>query len=379
MKQKMLVYVLLIAFSMISTSIATTFAEMQGMQSGAGSQTCEQCGMTTDSVSQSHLMVVDSNGTSHYVECLKCAFKLLPKLGALNITTTCDWYGPNYPITISLNKEGNMVAVNPTSASFIDGNCMKNRVCYNQTALDDLFANNGTSPYLAAIQNVTIASNATIMTVVQAANKYAISPSTSASPMESMGPMPTNSMNPDASPTLATTKSCEACGMDVTPADQVKYQIVDGTGTVHYAECFMCALRILNDYNDVNITTYCDWNGPNRTITVQSTNYGSQVTVTPSTAMFLNGGSCVINRVAYDQTAANDLLANGFSSQYTLPEQCYPMPTGTNVTSVKDAALSFAAKPSTPVGIPTALILIAAVAAIVIVVGAVVAYKKLKS
>ncbi len=379
MKQKIVAYVLLIAFSIISTSIMATFAEMQGMQGGVGSQTCEQCGMTVDSVSQSHLMVVDSTGTSHYVECLKCAFKLLPKLGALNITTYCDWYGPNNTITINLKEDGNIVAVNPTSAIFIDGSCMKNRVCYNQTAVDDLFANNGTSPYLATIQNVTIPANATVMTVAQAAMKYAFSPSASASPMESMGPMPTNSMSPEASPTVLTTKSCEVCGMDVTLADQVKYQIVDGNGTAHYAECYMCALRIVNKYNDVNITTYCDWYGPNKTITVHSTNYGSQITVTPSTAMFLNGGSCVINRVAYDQTAANNLLANGYSSQYTLPEQCYPMPTGTNVTSVKDAALSFAQKPSTPASIPTALIVIAGIAAVVIVVGAVVAFKKLKA
>jgi hypothetical protein len=93
--------------------------------------------------------------------------------------------------------------------------------------------------------------------------------------------------------------------------------------------------------------------------------------------MFLNGGSCVVNRAAYNQTAADALLANGFS-QYTLPEQQYALPAATNVSLVKDAATKFAqATPTTGAPTTLVLVLIAAVGAVVIV-GSVVAYKKLK-
>ena len=113
---------------------------------------------------------------------------------------------------------------------------------------------------------------------------------------------------------------CEACGMDVSPAAQAKYRITDENGTVHYAECYMCALRLLNKYSLVNITSYCDWYGPDYPIRVESSQYGKVITIDPSTAMFLNGGSCVANRVAYNQTAADDLMENGFSSENTLSE-----------------------------------------------------------
>jgi hypothetical protein len=167
--------------------------------------------------------------------------------------------------------------------------------------------------------------------------------------------------------------------MEVPPDAQVKYIITDGTGSVHYAECYMCALRLINKYDSVNIASYCDWYGPNYTITVASLQYGKEVTVTPSTALFLNGGSCVINRVAYNQTAADSLLSNGYS-KYTLPEQHYDLPSNTEVSGVVQAALVFNQNAITqnPQAIPFPLIM-GVIAGAAIIVLSIVAYFRISS
>jgi hypothetical protein len=383
------------AFILISSIILSSgfSAVAMAAMGGGGSQICESCGMPVDSVSQAHLKVADVNGTLHYTDCLKCAFKLLPKYGELNIVATCDWNGPTYPITIALKDGVDTVTVNPSTAQFIDGNCMKNRVLYNDAAVAAIFANNGTSPYLAALQNVTIPSNATVMTVAQAAMTYAFTdsplPSPTATTIETVAPTsPTTTNSPPkpsstatatatTSPTLKT-ETCEACGMEVTPASQLKYQIIDGNGTIHFAECSMCTLRLLSKYNQVTVNTYCDWYGPNYPITVESSQFGKVVNVTPSTALFLNGGSCAANRVAYNQTAADKLLASGYSVEYTLPDQQYALPANTNVASVREAALSLAENVAPTDTQNSNLIIVAAVAGIVILTLAVVAFKKLK-
>ena len=64
--------------------------------------------------------------------------------------------------------------------------------------------------------------------------------------------------------------------MDVTPDSQAKYKVTDGTGNLHYAECFMCALQLINNYETLHIETYCDWYGPNYPITVDTSNYGAK-------------------------------------------------------------------------------------------------------
>ncbi len=165
--------------------------------------------------------------------------------------------------------------------------------------------------------------------------------------------------------------------MDVSPAAQARYLATDGNGNVHYVECFMCALHLLNQYDQVTINTSCDWYGQNYPIVVQSTQYGKMVTVTPSTAMFLSGGSCVINRAAYNQTAADELLINGYSSN-TLREQQYALPTSTNVTLVKDAALTYAGTFSPSPSQTPLLLVVAVVAGVAIVVAAMVAFRRLK-
>jgi hypothetical protein len=155
--------------------------------------------MSVDSVTQAKLKVFDANGTRHYVEAMDCALWMLPTYGWLNITATCDWYGPNYAINIILDGRTNATTVNPPTALYIDGDCTQNRIVYNQTAADALMANQGISPYLAAIQNVTVPSNATIMSVAQAADLYAYrstsptqttSPSPSFTPTSSSAPIP---------------------------------------------------------------------------------------------------------------------------------------------------------------------------------------------
>jgi hypothetical protein len=137
----------------------------------------------------------------------------------------------------------------------------------------------------------------------------------------------------------------------------------------------MCALNLVNDYDQLTITSYCDWYGPNYTIAVQSSNFGQLVNVSPSTAMFLNGGSCVINRVAYNQTAANQLMANGFST-YTLQEQHHDLPANTNIESLTNAALSLA-KNNTNQS-PTIPIAIVAFAGVVIIAMSFVIYRRMK-
>jgi hypothetical protein len=243
------------------------------------------------------------------------------------------------------------------------------------------------------MQNVTIGSNPTVMAIEQAALKYAFvyspdptptpTPTPTSPPIVSptstvtTKPIPTKIPAPTATPT-ATEKiiqSCEVCGMDVTSADQAKYVITDGNGTVHYAECYMCALQLVNKYDNVTITSYCDWYGPNYPVTVESSQYGKVVTVTPSTAMFLNGGSCVINRVAYNQTAADALLTNGFSV-YTLPSQQYALPSSTSMATVKNAALALAVNDVKPNA--TLPILLAVIGGVAIIALSTFAFKKFK-
>jgi hypothetical protein len=368
------------------------------------SQICESCGMTVAADTQAHFKIVDRNGITHYACCIKCAIKVLTRTeNQLNITTNCDWYGINFPITISVKGDLNDAVVTPSTAMIIDGSCTKNRVAYDLTAVNALIANNGQSANLIASQNTTIPSNATVMSLLQAVKTFGVgsspaptpsaspspypSPTRSSEPSEtpdstarpSSTPQPTATARPSSTPeaterpetssspssaatssprtsaTLAptanplqtaapvstpsgavATQTCEACGMDVTAESQTRYKVTDGNGNIHYVECFMCALNLINDHETLHIETFCDWNGPNYPITVDTSNFGATATVTPSTAVYLRGGSCVTARAAYDQAAADALLANGFS-QYTSPEQQYALPSDTAVQTVKDA------------------------------------------
>ncbi len=165
--------------------------------------------------------------------------------------------------------------------------------------------------------------------------------------------------------------------MDVSHDSQERYIITDGDGKTHYVECFMCALSLINDYKALQIQTYCDWYGSNYPITVTSVNYGGSVTVSPSTAIYIRGGSCVTARSAYNQTAADNLLTNGFS-QYTSSEQRYSLPANTDVVLVSNAIDRWYAQPdSTRKETSTVFIIVVAVG-VVLTTGSILAYRKLK-
>jgi hypothetical protein len=445
MKSKSFLVIILLGVSLIFSALPATI--------GQTTQVCEQCGMTVNDVSLAHFKVVDSNGNLHYAECMMCALKLLIKYDSLNITTNCDWYGPSSIITVIAKQHGSATSVNPPTAMVIaGGGCAKNRIVYNQTAVNAILANNGTSDYLAAIQKyvngmngtlVTVPNNSTVMSVAQAALQFGggtPSPSPSSSPAPSLSPEPTASpypspsyspvptstslITPNSSPTSTPmitsspegspketqrpdvstspiqspnsqtntttaptpsfspirieTQTCEACGMEVNPAAQERYLITDGTGKVHYAECFMCALNLIKNYDQLHIVTSCDWYGPNYTITIDASQFGKVVAVSPTTAIFLNGGSCVINRAAYNQTAANELLTNGFS-QYTLPNQQYALPSSTTFATVKDAVMKFSQNSPAQVGpASTSILILVAAIGIAVIAFSIVAFRKLK-
>ena len=62
--------------------------------------------MDVTSESQVRYRVTDGNGKAHYVECYMCALQLINDYESLHIETYCDWYGPNYPITVDTSNYG---------------------------------------------------------------------------------------------------------------------------------------------------------------------------------------------------------------------------------------------------------------------------------
>jgi hypothetical protein len=282
---------------------------------------CEQCGMTLDFVGQYRFRIVDQSGNTHVACCPVCALKLLKTYPSLNITTFCDYRGPNYPITIVATNHGKDVTVNPPTALLIvGGSCSRNRIVYGPEAADALLSspNNGTSIWLSPLMNDTVAKNATRLSIGQAAVMF-------------------SGVTPDST-------ECEVCGMTVTADSQSRYKVIDGEGNRHYVECFMCALKLINQYETLRIETTCDWYGPGYDIVIESKQYGQEVTVSPSTAIFLRGGSCVTARAAFNQTAADNLVAYGFSS-FTSPEQQYVLPPSTEAKLVSEAIKTWYAQP----------------------------------
>ena len=128
--------------------------------------------MNVDVTGQARFKIFDATGTLHIACCPVCALRLQRTYGDLNITSFCDYYGPNYPITIIAKNNGTDVTVNPPNALIITaGGCTKNRIVYNSSAADALLAppNNGTSKWLSTLSNDTANANPTILGVAQAA------------------------------------------------------------------------------------------------------------------------------------------------------------------------------------------------------------------
>jgi hypothetical protein len=315
---------------------------------------CEQCGMSVDATGKARLIIIDSAGNNHIACCPICALKMLKTYSSLTITSFCDYLGPDYPIVITATNHGKQVSVTPETALIIaGGSCAKNRLVYDPAAADKLLAspNNGTSTWLSPLTNAQVAKNATRLTVAQAVVKY-------------------------SGLTLDPT-TCEACGMTVTADSQWRYRVTDGQGDTHYVECFMCALNLINQYETLHIETTCDWYGPGYPITIDSNAYGQTVTVSPQTAIYLRGGSCVTARAAYNQTAADNLLAYGYSN-YTSPEQLYALPAATEVKTVAEAIQTWYAQPSDNTSSSILFIAIGAIAIIITSI-AIFSFKKIKN
>ena len=273
MKHKLILFVMLISVSLLSSSFTTTtFAQMQG------SKPCDACGMSVDATGQARYQIFDSAGHQYYACCPVCAFKLIKTYGELNITSFCDYNGPTFPITIIAKNHGSNLTVNPPTATVIlGGSCSKNRLVYNSQAADALLSttNNGTSKWLSPMSNATVASNAARQSIAQAI-------------LQNGG---------------GESVPCEACGMTVDTVGQDRCRIFDSSGTLHVACCPVCALKLLKTYGALNYTAICDYNGPSQTINIVAKNYGADVTVTPSTALVIVGGSCTKNRLVADSAA----------------------------------------------------------------------------
>ena len=174
------------------------------------------------------------------------------------------------------------------------------------------------------------------------------------------------------------TYDCETCPMLVGAEAQSHLKVYDGNGDRHWVECIGCALKLLKNYDTLHIETYCDWYGPNYPITIDISEHGKVVTVSPDTGLTLLGGGCTGNRVAYNQTAANNLLTNGYS-QYTMSIMKQPLPANTNVTTFAQRALTFASDNSVDVeGQNPMFLVLIAVVGLVVIAGAAVAFKKIK-
>ena len=176
---------------------------------------------------------------------------------------------------------------------------------------------------------------------------------------------------------LAQTQTCESCPMQVGADAEKHFKVYDGGGSRHYVCCIGCALKTLKTYDTLHIETFCDWYGPDYPVVVDISQHGNVTNVDPATALLLVGGGCTGNRVAYNQTAADALLANGFS-EYTLLIGQQALPANTNVTTFPKRAMTFAvtAEEETPQSylFPAVLALVG----VIVIAGAVIAYKKLK-
>ncbi len=320
------------------------------LQFGGGeSMTCEACGMTVDVASQSRCRIFDDAGNLHIACCPVCGLKLLKTYGSLDYTAICDYTGPSNPISISARNYGATVTVTPSTALVIvGGGCTKNRLVADSASADALLASPyyGVSPWLTPTYNVTVASNATRLSIAQAALQYGGGPPATPTPTPTIKPAstqssPTHVPNQTPAPTITPDSSlpereCEACGMIVTADDQWHFKITDGDGNPVYAECFLCAVHLIKQYDSLHIETFCDYYGSDYKITIDSTGKGQHVTVSPSTAMvlYVESNICENNRVAYNQTAADYLTSN--YTELTSKLQQHDWPTPPTVMTVYD-------------------------------------------
>jgi len=179
---------------------------------------------------------------------------------------------------------------------------------------------------------------------------------------------------------------CPACGMLITPEMDEHFEIYDGDGNQVYACCIGCVFRLLDPvrgWDELHIKTFCDWYGPDYPITIDAYDHGQRVEFTPDTVKALIGakvtGSCASNRIAYNQTAVEALLENGYHPENTmtfqhcaLPEQgAFPIASPSKVAPVLAEAPGIAYVPPSPL-LPISF----AIIGVVVLVAAIVAYRK---
>lgn len=138
-------------------------------------------------------------------------------------------------------------------------------------------------------------------------------------------------------------KECDACGMTVDSMGQTRFKIVDPDGNRYYACCPGCAFRLLKTNAELNITSFCDLNGPAYPITIAAKKSGSIATISPTSALVIAGGSCTKNRIVYNAAAADELLGplhNGTSQWLSPMTNATVLPNCTRI-GLAEAVLKF--------------------------------------
>jgi len=133
---------------------------------------------------------------------------------------------------------------------------------------------------------------------------------------------------------------CPACGMLITPEMDEHFKIYTegwGKGERLHACCIGCVLRLLDPergWDELYIETFCDYYGPDHPIRIHVWNHGKNCEVDPPTAKVLLGAkivkSCALNRIVYDDYAAEQLLKIGYT-EHTMKYQHVALPEGTPV------------------------------------------------
>ncbi len=174
---------------------------------------------------------------------------------------------------------------------------------------------------------------------------------------------------------------CEACGMIITPEMDANFQITDTSSNKElHACCAGCALRLVAAHPDIHIEALDSWYGSpvKAVIDIRGGNVSS---VSPNSTVIILGskisGGCASNRIAVNETSAQLLVQNGYSSTNPLTVFRTAVPEGAPVLSIAQALTPLKEKgiqyvPPSPVFVGSI-----AVAGIAVLLIGVVAWKKL--
>ena len=155
---------MIVSFLIISALLLSGLVELTNGKIVGNELQCDKCSMTMDVIGQARFNITDASGGQYVACCPGCALMLQRTLGDLNITSFCDYYGPNYPIKIIARNNGTDVTVSPpVPCLYCWRKLHKNRLVYDSSAADALLAppNNGTSQWLSPKTNATVLANAT--------------------------------------------------------------------------------------------------------------------------------------------------------------------------------------------------------------------------